>query len=315
MGLTREDLIRTGRYLEVSDEEWAKELAGRQEWIDRTSSNDVWAKKIFEKVGILVTGHQANRPYLKACIDSHKKLGYWITLAYDNFIDPTWKPEEFSYDRFMPSKDVMHDVDMFLMPHHQVWGGVLYPWFWLMKWGVDSICQFEYIYCVNGDFVLEKPEGFPKLLEMMGDHDVLSYGPNTENSVSTCFIAQTAALKAIMKHYQDHFIPWDVYEKYTIEFGNPESRFARAIKDLGLKVAPVVPPFNEQMHKHGFGTWYDLVGFRHIHGEHNYAYRYKGIPPHYKYFDPRFMGDEYNIIKEYWDTMDPKVLEKWWARD
>ena len=77
MGLTRADLIG-----EMSDEE----RASRQAWIDRTSSNDQWAKKIFEKVGILITGHQANRPYMKACIDSHAALGLWITLAYDNFV-------------------------------------------------------------------------------------------------------------------------------------------------------------------------------------------------------------------------------------
>ena len=67
-----------------------------------------------------------------------------MTLAYDNYIDPTWP--EIDHDAFLPAKDVMHDVDLFLMPHHQVWGGVMYPWFWLMKWGVSVMNQFEYIY-------------------------------------------------------------------------------------------------------------------------------------------------------------------------
>ena len=310
MGLTRQDLIG-----DMSD----SERASRQAWIDRTSSNDQWANKIFKKVGILITGHQSNRPYMKACVESHAKLGYWITMAYDNYANPGW--DNINHNEYMPGKETLDLIDMFLIPHHQVWGGCMYPWFWLMKWGVSAMQDFEYIYCVNSDFVLEKPENFDKLFELLGDADYMSYGPNTETTESTCFIAKTSALKKIMQHFQDHFIPWDEYEKYTQEFGNAEARFARAIKDLGLKKVVVEPGICaghtpcEQLHQYGHGTWYDIVGFRHIHGEHNYAYRNRTLPPHYKYLDPRFMGDEYNRIKEYWDTQDIKVLENWWAKD
>jgi hypothetical protein len=297
-----------------------EEYQSRKDWIDRTASNDVWAKKIFNKVGILITSHSGNRPFIKACIETHKKLGLWMTLAYDNYNDPAWP--EIDHDAFLPSKEVMNDVDLFLMPHHQVWGGVMYPWFWLMKWGVASMEQFEYIYCINGDFVLEKPEGFPKLMEMLGDADIMSYGPSTERSESTCFIAKTAAIKKIMQHFQDHFIPWDVYEKYTQEYGNAESRFARAIKELGLKAVSVEPgkcPNHnpcEQLHQPGTGTWYDVVGLRHIHGELGFAYRYKSIPPPLKYMDERIMGShDLTFLKLYEETGDPKVLEEWWAKD
>ena len=320
MGLILKDLERIGKDLELSDQAWEIERASRQEWIDRTSSNDTWAKKIFKDVGILMTSHTGNRPYLKACIESHLKLGYWITLAYDNYINPEWPVID--HDNFLPSKDVMDNIDSFFMSHHQVWGGVMYPWFWLMKWGTDLLQQFEYIYCVNGDFVIEKPEGFKDLMAMLGDGDIMSYGPSLERSESTCFIARSSALKRIMQHFQDHFIPWDKYEAYTQEYGNPESRFAIAIRELGLKRI-IVPesPFNEQMHLPGYGTWYKLLGFRHIHGEHNYAYRHKGIPPHFKYLDSRFMGDEYNQIKSYYELVEnepekaKKVLEDWWAKD
>lgn len=309
MGLVLADLIG-----DMSDEE----RASRQAWIDRTRSNDEWAMKIFNKVGILITSHQGNRPYLKASIESHAKLGYWMVLAYDNFIDPTWPAQEFSYDRFMPAKDVIEKVDTFLMPHHQVWGGVLYPFYWLMHFGVDCLSQFEYIYCVNGDFVLEKPENFQRLFEFMGNDDVMSYGPNTETSVSTCFIAKTAALKAIMKHYKEHFIPWENYEKYTQEYGNAESRFARAIKDLGLKLTAVEPPNNEQMHVPGKGTWYDLVGFRHIHGEMNYSYRYKKpvTLPFYRYLDERYLSDsDKRYLQIYEASGKIEDLNDWYAKE
>ena len=163
--------------------------------------------------------------------------------------------------------------------------------------------------------ILERPEGFDELFSMLGDADIMTCGPDTERSANTAgFICRTSALKDIIKHFQDHFIPFKNYEKYTMEFGNAEGRFCRAIKDLGLKQVSVEPPYNDQLHKSGYGTWYEKIGFRHIHAEHNYAYRYKGIPPEYKYLDERFMGDEYKVIKEYWETKDDKLLENWWCK-
>ena len=311
MGLTMKDLEEPG----ISEEE----RSSRQFWIDRTKSNDVWAKKIFEKVGILITSHQGNRPFLKACIDSHKKLGLWMTLAYDNYNDPAW--EQVDHNQFLPTKDIMDNINLFILSPHQVWGGVMYPFFWLMKFGVAAMRDFEYIYCVNGDFVLEKPENFQQLFDLLGDADYMSYGPSTETSESTCFIARTEAVHKIMKHFQDHFIPWDVYEKYTQEFGNCESRFARAIRELGLKVVRIEPgicPSHnpcEQLHQPGHGTWYDIVGFRHIHGELGFAYRYRALPPPLKYLDERTISShDKTFIKKYEETGDPKVLEEWWPK-
>ena len=308
MGLTREDLIG-----DMSDEE----RASRQEWIDRTSSNDQWAKKIFNKVGILITGHQANRPYMKACIESHAQLGLWITLAYDNFIDPTWKPEEFSYDKYMPGKDVIEKIDTFIMPHHQVWGGVLYPYFWLLKFGAASMKDFEYIYCTNSDFVLENPQGFQSLFELIGDADVMTCGHDEPGKYANTagFIIKTRAFLDVVQHFQDHFIPFEVYEKHTATIGNAEGRFGKAIADLGLKQRIVDPPADDMLRIPGQGTWFQTLGFRHIHSEHNYAYRNRGIPPHYKYLDERYMGGEYNQIKEYWDTGNAAILENWWAKE
>lgn len=50
--------------------------------------------------------------------------------------------------------------------------------------------------------------------------------------------------------------------------------------------------------------------------------RYHAIPPHYTYFDSRFMGDEYNAIKAYWLAIEAGkneeakvILENWWCKD
>ena len=74
MGVTREDFIRSGRYLEMSDEEWEKELATRKYVVGCYMENDEWAVKIKKNVGVLLTSSIYGRPYLKASIETHKKL-------------------------------------------------------------------------------------------------------------------------------------------------------------------------------------------------------------------------------------------------
>lgn len=311
MGPTRGEL--TPELLEKNPQEYSDIKA----WCDRTSSNDVWANKIFKPVGILLTGHQANRPYMKKCIETHAQLGLWITLAYDNFVDPEFPAEEFNYDRFMPGKDVMENVDMFIMPHHQVWGGVLYPYFWLLKFGAAAMQGFEWVYCTNSDFIIEKPEGFWELFEMAKGYDVMTCGHDEPGKYANTagFFIKTKALLDVVKHMQDRFIPFEAYEKWTNIVGNAEGRFGCAIADLNLRQLIVSPPADDMLKVPGQGLWYEKMGFRHIHSEHNHAYRAKKIPPHYSYFDGRFMGDEYNVIKAYWESGDISLLENWWAKE
>lgn len=288
-----------------------------QRFVDNASDNDEWALKALKPVGILLTAHPGGRSFLKASVESHKKLGYWITLAYDNYLDP--KRTDTKYENAMPAPDVFHQVDTFIIPHYQTWGGVLYPYFWLLKFGLDAMSGFEYVYCSNGDCILEKPENFPKLLELLGDNDVMacSREPGGKYGVfnTTAFLAKTEAAKAIMKHFQDYLIPFDTYDKYTQDMGNTESRFAVAIHDLGLKETKIVPGFNTQFHKPGYGTWFDILGFRHIHAEIGYAYKYRKIPPPIQYLDQRYMTqNEYECISKYYETNDVSWLEKWWKK-
>ena len=308
MGLTLKDLEG-----EMSPEEYAS----RKLWIDRTQANDVWAVKALKEVGVLLTSHQANRPFLKASVESHAKLGYWITLAYDSYVDPTWT--SLDHNQFMPAKDVLDKVNLFLMPTYQTWGGPLYPYFWLLKWGVQAMSHFKYIYCANGDFVLEKPEHFQALLDILGDHDIMTSGPDRENppAANTAgFIARSDALLEIVEHLEEHLVPWSNYEKHTERLGNMEGRLGWAIKELGLKQKRVEPPLEDMFRTPGFGTWYEMVGFRHIHAELNFAYRSRKIPPPLKYLDERYLAaNDLNFLKQYEETQDPAVLENWWAKN
>lgn len=313
MGVTRADLIRSGRYLEMSDEDWAVELAGRQEVLRCYMANDSWAVKIKKPVLILLISHAAGRCYLTGSVRTHKKLGYWLAVCYDNFIDPSL--EGVDYNTSMPSKDVIDQIDTFMLTHYQTWGGVSYPFMWSLKVASGFAQHFEYVYCINGDCIIEKPEGFPVLIDKLGDADLMSSGPALDREIGTAgLLMRSSAFKKIADHLIDHVVPFEEYEKSTQDFGNTEGRLAVAVRECGIKQVIIDPPFNEQFHVPGVGFWAQAIGFRHIHGEHNYAYRYHKIPPHHDYFDPRFMGDEYNKIKAYHETGDMKILEEWWAK-
>jgi len=129
------------------------------ELLYRYKECDKWATKIYEDVGVILTSHPGNRAFLKSSVETHKKLGYWITLAYDNYLDPD--REDITWDQVMPSREVMSMVDTLIVPHYQTWGGVLYPYFWLLRLAMSTMRDFKYIFCSNGDCILEKPEKFP----------------------------------------------------------------------------------------------------------------------------------------------------------
>jgi len=284
----------------------------RQALLDRCLANDEWANKIFKRVGILIASYSGQRAYLKACVETHSKLGYVIALAYDNYIDP--KCDTIDHNFFMPDKEILDKVDLFMLPHHQTWKDVNYPYFWQLKWGASALQQFEYIYCLNGDFILEKPEGFEELLSIIEDGDFMSCGPDYDDEVSSgAFIVKSKAFLLIVQYMQDHFIPFDNYEKY-IHMGGAEGRIQAAIKYYGLKRVDVPKPNVWDCNYSSQGTWYDLVGLRHIHGELDYAFKKELIPPHYKYLEEKYLLSIYNykLVKEYWDTSDIKVLENWW---
>jgi hypothetical protein len=114
---------------------------------------------------------------------------------------------------------------------------------------------------------------------------------------------------------QDHFIPFAKYEQY-LHMGGAESRIRAAIKHFGVNLINMPhDPMPDCTHDLK-GTWYDLVGLRHIHGELDWAFKKGLIPPHYRYIEERYLLPIYNytLVKEYWDTKNIEILNDWWRK-
>lgn len=319
MGITPEDLVRSGRYLEMPDEEWKSELATRQYVLGCYEKNDSWAPRIKGKVAVLLTSSKYGLPYLKASVESHAKLGYWLVLSYDNPFDPY---NYVDYNTVLPPKDILQMVDTFIITHRwQTWGGVSWPFIMQIRVSSGIFNSFDYVLVNNGDMVLEKPESFNALLDKIGDADLMSSGPSLPREIGTAGILfKSSAFIKVAKHLSDHMVPASEYYKSTQDFGNTEGRLAVAVRDLGLTQVICRPgscpthPVCEQLHTPS-GEWYDIIGMRHTHGELNYAYRYKGNPPPSKYLDERFCGSEDMKAARAYESGDVEAVKNWWAKE
>ena len=311
MGFRRIDMRES--YMTKEDIKAYKELSRRYTWCDKHIAN-----KFLKEIGIILTSHPGNRAFLWPSVRTHKQTKLWITLAYDNYFDPENK--DLSWNEIMPSRDVIDSVNSFIISPFQKWGGVLYPYFWLLRLGLASMKDFPYIYCANGDCIIEKPEGIFVLLDILKteDADFIACGWwDSERPIfnSTGFIGKSESIQKMMQHFQKYFVPLKAYEASCVDFGNCEGRMGRAIKDLGMKIVRVDNPKNEQMHEKGFGTWYDVLGFRHIHSEYGYAWKYrKRNPPpdvpEVKYFDEKYLtGGDLKFLKDSLARQNSKIAQ------
>jgi len=282
-----------------------RNLSRRYTWCDKNI-----AFPYLRDLGIVIVSHPGNRGFLKASIETHSKLKSWITLAYDNHFDVNPKT---TWDSKMPNPEIIPKINALVMGPRSRWSGVLYPYFWLIRLGVNTMREFKYLYCTNGDCIIEKPEGILELLEELKekDGDLLSTGywerKNSTSFNSLGFLGRTEAIIKMMDHFEENFIPLKTYERTTQEFGNCETRMGRAVKDLKLKNITVPKnPLNAQMYSKE-GTWYEKAGFRHLHSEHNHFIRYGSDdcqPPELKYYD-----------KPYVHPVNMKKVEEWWKNN
>lgn len=262
-----------------------------QNTLEKNMACDSWTCKALKNVGVLLTSHPNNRAFLKASVETHRRFGFWTTVVFDNY----WQPgNNMHYETFMPERSTFDLIDNFLISKHQDWGGVIFPYFWMLKYGLQSLSMYEYVYHANGDCVVERPENISILLDSMGDADFYPVGWDETQSKPMCnttgFIIRSKWIQPMIQHIQDHLIPFEVYEKYSAKLGSGEVRFAQAILDIGLKLKkPEREPMNLQLSIPG-GTWYETIGFRHIHGEYKDGLsktNIGGIP--WQYIDQRYL--------------------------
>jgi len=263
--------------------------------------------KLRKDMCVIIPTHRYQRPWLKACLEGVGKLGYFSILAYDNpfHAGQVARP----MDKLLPPNNILALVDYISVKPKTFHSGVTVPHMWNMIFAVNqaSILGFEYVFCVNGDFIMERPENFQQLRDMMGDADMfpLAWNPNKPSCGTAAFIAKT---EPQVKFWRD--FARTVHQPK----GNAEARMGRYYKENKLKVYHNQQgPMSHQMPNEK-SDWYNTVGLRHLHAENKIRRWEKKTPIEEKYFDKRFMTpNEKKYLTEYWKTGDKNSLKPWWS--
>jgi hypothetical protein len=274
---------------------------------NNNKQDQIMYDKLKKDLCVIIPTHRYQRPWLKACLEGVKKLGYFTILAYDNPYHKGQVPRPM--DQLLPPNDVMALADYVSIKPKTLHSGVTIPHMWNMIFAVNQahILGFEYIFCINGDFIMERPKEFKKLREMMGDADMFPLAWNSKKP--SC---GTAAFIAKTKHQVEF---WREFARTLHQpKGNAEARMGRYYKENKLKVFHNDPgPMSHQMPNEK-SDWYNTVGLRHLHAENKIRRWEKREPIEEKYFDKRFMTpNEKKCLTEYWKTKDKKTLKPWWG--
>ena len=202
-------------------------------------------------------GHDA---YLKRSLQSIAPLKMFTIVTYH------------SHSGRLPPPDVTDLADVFVRVH-PMHGGVAQTWLTHMKYQAGIIQQFDfdYIFNMSGDCILEKPAGINTLIKMMGSDDIIAYwyayNPRTGyGRIGT--MAWLMRVKAFIDIAKESDIIWD---DLKLAGGKAEEKAAKSAFRKGYTLA-----FEKGIEQHQFdyrlppdqrGLFGDIVGLRHLQWE------------------------------------------------
>jgi len=258
-----------------------------------------------DNLAIIVPTHVGHRLWIRSCLESVKKLGYPIYIAYDNSF---WKTKDIW--RALPPNRVIALADVVVIRHMTHMRAVGICHFWNMIYGLTAIKEagFKYVFNINGDCVLEKPEGFDEIINMLGNKKLFPLQWKHGYSGTMGWLGE---LELMLDFFYTYLEEAFMYSRTT------EGRLWYYVKENDIDI--VEPVNSPEYHKiPSPGTWYDIVGFRHIHAEHKVR-RWKRMEPvEEKYYDFDPPNDifknkgEYALLSKYWETREKQYLEAWW---
>jgi hypothetical protein len=273
---------------------------------------------------IIVTSWCGHLPWLKPSLISHRKTGYYVILAYDNSSYIWDNIEDPDYDiRMFPRPVHFHLAHSFIMKHKTYDADKRTGWFWNVKYANSIIKGFpniKYVYCTNGDCIIEKPEGFTELKTILGDGDFMSgqSSPNGTIHTADIFFRRETFDKII--NYMENRMRYPIWASQS-----PEALLRDAVDELKLKETfakqPLLPygSIDYYCTQNLESTWKKVLGFRNLYAEMEYREN-NGLEPLPKeYFDDYrnwfYMREGWKeTICKYYDTKDRRYLMQYWDR-
>lgn len=259
---------------------------------------------------IIIPTHAYQSVWLRACLQSCKETGLYTMVAFDN----PFHNENIQLHTKLPTTKTFMMADLFIMKQ-KTWGsGVGIPHAWNMFYGLNFLKSlgFKYVFSINGDCIMERPEGLAEIREMLDNDDIIACEWKKERSYcgTMSWLSKIDLVLEIWNKYMD--------ELYCSR-GNAEARMGKAIIETNAKVTSVENPEDAHFKPPGIkGTWREILGFRHLHAEHKIRRQQKMEPISKEYFEhgPNFTflnGHEQKTLLKYFQTGDRDYLEAWWS--
>lgn len=294
-----------------------------QSWYDLSvNMNSAPCEK---SICIIVTSWMGQLKWLKGVLTQYRQVpGAFVILAYDNPFYAWAEKNHIQMMRCMPNP--MH----YLLANAVVHKHITYDsdkrngWFWDVRYAQGIVKQFpniKHVYVTNGDCAIERPEGFPELIEILGDAELMA-GQNNGEVIHTADMLFTVdAFHRVFDYMAE------VFRVPVIGSRSPESTLLEAVKNLGIrnKPAPEQPkdPRDGTVDCYAcFGqdsTFKRVIGFRNLFAEYETAGNMGREPIDGKYVDSYqdwiyFGGEERETICRYWETGDRRYLYQYWDR-
>jgi hypothetical protein len=197
-------------------------------------------------------------------------------------------------------------------------------WLWDIIYGagiVNLFPNFEYVFTVNGDCIWEKPEGVNDVIELLGNHDLMSSSSN--GTIHSCSVIWKREAFIDFVYYIRNKLSENRRESFS-----PEVLLVEWAKDKLNKI-PEVQARYPQGHVHQGkidhyssykqdSTWKRLLGYRNLGGEHKWSCLEHLEPVEKKYVDLREDGKflskhEHDTLLHYYLLQDRRWLYKYWA--
>lgn len=289
-------------------------------WYDLSLLNALPAEK---NCAIIVTAWQGQLKWLEATLKAYRETGAFVILAYDHHFFPWARPDSNDVLRSMPNPRHYQLANAVVYKHLTADASKRNGWFWSVRYAQGILRQFPNInkvYVTNGDCLFQRPEGFPELLKLVDDCDLISGQTTDSGNIHTANVLfKREAFDRIFDYIES------LMRVPVIGSRSPEGNLREAVGQLGLKLGiPPLLPFDKDGTVDSYcrygqeSTWRSIVGFRNIFAEYEQAAN-DGLELDWlKPYCDNFMdwlywsGEERSFICKYWETGDRRYLYQFW---
>lgn len=289
-------------------------------WYDLSLLNALPAEK---DTAIIVTSWQGQLKWLKHTLRAYRETGAFVILAYDHHFFPWSRPTDVDLVRSMPSPRHYQLASATIYKHVTGDASKRNGWFWSVRYAQGILRQFpniKKVYLTNGDCLFEKPEGFPELLKLVDDCDLISGQTTGGGNIHTANVLfKREAFDKIFDYIANLMVPPILGSR------SPEGNLREAVAALGMKLGmPAIQPLDldgtvDSYCRYGQdSTWKQIVGFRNLWAEYEQAandgLELDWLKPHVDDFMNWIYwgGEERSMICKYWETGDRRYLYQFW---